>query len=51
MRPWITLAYCSLLTAVSAVFFVDPIGQGSFSDGMHIVIIPISLYGSYVLAQ
>ncbi|MCD9645238.1 hypothetical protein HAX54_034006, partial [Datura stramonium] len=34
MRPWITVAYSTLVAAATTVFFIYPIGQGSFYDGM-----------------
>ena len=32
MRPWIAVAYSAPVAAATAVFLIDPIGQGSFSD-------------------
>ncbi|ERN19855.1 hypothetical protein AMTR_s00071p00011330 [Amborella trichopoda] len=34
IRPWIVVAYSAHVTAATAVFFIYPIGQGSFLDGM-----------------
>ncbi|KAK1406383.1 hypothetical protein QVD17_41677 [Tagetes erecta] len=34
MRPWIAVAYSAPVAAVTAVFLIYPIGQGSFSDCM-----------------
>merc|ERR1719253_836046 len=36
MRPWIFVAFSAPVVAAAAVFIVYPIGQGSFSDGMHL---------------
>jgi hypothetical protein len=36
MRPWIAVAYSAPVAAATAVFLIYPIGQGSFSDGMHL---------------
>jgi photosystem II P680 reaction center D1 protein len=41
MRPWIFVAFTAPVAEASAVFFVYPIGQGSFSDGM-----PLGLSGT-----
>jgi transportin-1 len=38
MRPWIAVAYSAPVAAATAVFLIYPIGQGSFSDGMPLVI-------------
>jgi photosystem II P680 reaction center D1 protein len=35
MRPWIVVAYSAHVAVATAVFLIHPIGQGSFSDGMH----------------
>ncbi|GER28664.1 photosystem Q protein [Striga asiatica] len=32
MRPWVAVAYSAPVAATTAVFLIDPIGQGSFSD-------------------
>jgi len=42
MRPWIFLAYMAPVSAAFAVFFIYPIGQGSFSDGM-----PLGISGTF----
>ena len=42
MRPWICVAYSAPVSAAFAVFFVYPIGQGSFSDGM-----PLGISGTF----
>ncbi|MCP4973363.1 MAG: photosystem II q(b) protein, partial [Prochlorococcus sp.] len=42
MRPWICVAYSAPLSAAFAVFFIYPIGQGSFSDGM-----PLGISGTF----
>ncbi|CAH1421221.1 unnamed protein product [Lactuca virosa] len=34
MRPWIVVAYSTLVAAATDVFLIYPIGQGSFSDGI-----------------
>jgi len=34
MRTWIAVAYSAPGAAATAVFWIYPIGQGSFSDGM-----------------
>ncbi|MFQ6622297.1 hypothetical protein Gotur_002784, partial [Gossypium turneri] len=34
MRPWIAVAYSTLIVTATTVFLIYPIGQGSFSDGM-----------------
>ena len=42
MRPWNAVAFSAPLAAAFAVFFVYPIGQGSFSDGM-----PLGISGTF----
>ena len=42
MRPWIFVAYLAPVSAAFAVFFIYPIGQGSFSDGM-----PLGISGTF----
>ena len=42
MRPWICVAFSAPVAAATAVFFVYPIGQGSFSDGM-----PLGISGTF----
>jgi len=42
LRPWICIAYSAPVAAATAVFFVYPIGQGSFSDGM-----PLGISGTF----
>jgi photosystem II P680 reaction center D1 protein len=42
MRPWIFVAYSAPVAAAFAVFFIYPIGQGSFSDGM-----PLGISGTF----
>ena len=42
MRSWIFIAYSAPGVAASAVFIVNPIGQGSFSDGM-----PLGISGTF----
>jgi hypothetical protein len=42
MRPWIAVAYSAPVAAATAVFFIYPIGQGSFSDGM-----PLGISGTF----
>ncbi|MBA0642314.1 hypothetical protein Goklo_026730, partial [Gossypium klotzschianum] len=34
MRPWIAVAYSTLIVTATTVFLIYPISQGSFSDGM-----------------
>eukprot|EP00256_Glycine_max_P044930 XP_006596865.1 uncharacterized protein LOC102663851 [Glycine max] len=42
MRPSIAVAYSAPVAAATAVFFIYPIGQGSFSDGM-----PLGILGTF----
>ena len=42
LRPWICIAYSAPVAAATAVFFIYPIGQGSFSDGM-----PLGISGTF----
>ncbi|KAJ4978603.1 hypothetical protein NE237_009383 [Protea cynaroides] len=42
MRPWIAVAYSTLVAAATAVFLIYPISQGSFSDGM-----PLGISGTF----
>ncbi|KAL5566555.1 hypothetical protein UlMin_029719 [Ulmus minor] len=42
MRPWIAVAYSAPIAAVTAIFLIYPIGQGSFSDGM-----PLGISGTF----
>jgi photosystem II P680 reaction center D1 protein len=42
MRPWIAVAYSAPVAAATAVFWIYPIGQGSFSDGM-----PLGISGTF----
>lgn len=42
MRPWIALAFSAPVAAVTAVFLIYPIGQGSFSEGM-----PLGVSGTF----
>jgi len=42
MRPWIFVAYSAPCAAATAVLFVYPIGQGSFSDGL-----PLGISGTF----
>ncbi|XP_060175306.1 photosystem II protein D1-like [Lycium barbarum] len=42
MRPWIAVAYSSPVAAATTIFFIYPIGQGSFSDGM-----PLGISGTF----
>ena len=42
MRPWICVAYSAPVSAAFAVFFIYPLGQGSFSDGM-----PLGISGTF----
>ncbi|KAI5083136.1 hypothetical protein GOP47_0002879 [Adiantum capillus-veneris] len=42
MRPWIAVAYSTPVAAITAVFLIYPIGQGSFSDGM-----PLAISGTF----
>ncbi|ERN12846.1 hypothetical protein AMTR_s00172p00030370 [Amborella trichopoda] len=44
MRPWIAVAYSAPVAAATTVFLINPIGQGSFSDGM-----PLGIYGIFNL--
>jgi len=42
MRPWIFVAFTAPAAAATAVLFVYPIGQGSFSDGL-----PLGISGTF----
>jgi photosystem II P680 reaction center D1 protein len=42
MRPWICVAYSAPLAATLSVFWIYPIGQGSFSDGL-----PMGISGTF----
>ncbi|KAL8231810.1 hypothetical protein R6Q57_001588 [Mikania cordata] len=42
MRPWIVVAYSAPVAAMTVVFLINPIGQGSFSDGM-----PLGISGTF----
>ncbi|MGB5636282.1 MAG: Photosystem Q(B) protein 1 [Waterburya sp.] len=42
MRPWIATAFSAPAAAVTAIFLVYPIGQGSFSPGM-----PLGITGTF----
>ncbi|PHU30032.1 Photosystem II protein D1 [Capsicum chinense] len=42
MRPWIAVTYSAPVSAATAVFWIYPIGQGSFSDGM-----PLGISGTF----
>lgn len=42
MRPWICVAYSAPLISTASVFWIYPIGQGSFSDGL-----PMGISGTF----
>ncbi|GAY34993.1 hypothetical protein CUMW_286120 [Citrus unshiu] len=42
MRPWIAVAYSTPVGSSDCCFLVNPIGQGSFSDGM-----PLGISGTF----
>ncbi|UBF24300.1 photosystem II q(b) protein [Kovacikia minuta CCNUW1] len=42
MRPWIAVAYSAPVMATTSVFWIYPIGQGSFSDGL-----PMGISGTF----
>ncbi|MBW4554248.1 MAG: photosystem II q(b) protein [Aphanocapsa sp. GSE-SYN-MK-11-07L] len=42
MRPWICVAYSAPLISTTSVFWIYPIGQGSFSDGL-----PMGISGTF----
>ena len=42
MHPWIAIAYLAPVVAATAIFFIYPIGQGSFFDGM-----PLGISGTF----
>ena len=42
MRPWIAVAFSAPVAAATAVLFIYPIGQGSFSEGM-----PLGISGTF----
>lgn len=42
MRPWIAVAYSAPVAATTSVFWIYPIGQGSFSEGL-----PMSISGTF----
>nr|KJB15227.1 hypothetical protein B456_002G165800 [Gossypium raimondii] len=42
MRPWIAVAYSTLIVTATTVFLIYPISRGSFSDGM-----PLGISGTF----
>ncbi|EEF37404.1 conserved hypothetical protein [Ricinus communis] len=46
MRPWIAVAYSAPVVVATVVFLIYPIGQGSFSDGEHNILMhPFHMLG------
>ena len=42
MRPWIVVAYSTLVVVITVVFLINLIGQWNFSNGM-----PLGLFGTF----